>query len=101
MPNALVTRHLDAMLRGPLADPFGFGAQASRCVFDDEGEVLLDETGRDVPRRTRVAIIRTGSITGLVEGSAVTVAGVAYQVRRVLPMEDGLLTRVFVTRPDL
>jgi len=101
MPDALVTRHLDSMLRGPLADPFGFGAAATRCLFDDQGEILLDETGRDVPRRTRIAMIRTGSVTGLVEGSSVTVAGVTYQVRRVLPMEDGLLTRVVITRADL
>lgn len=101
MPDAFVTRHLDAMLRGPLADPFVFGAQATRSYFDDDGVMMEDETGRDVPRRTRVAIIRTGSVTGLVEGSTVTVAGVSYQVRRALPMEDGLLTRVFVARADL
>lgn len=96
MPAALVARHLDAMLRGPLADRFTFGAQATRCLFDDEAAVIEDETGRDVTRRLRVAMIRTGTITGLVDGASVTVGGVAYQVRRVLPMDDGLLQRVLL-----
>lgn len=96
MPAPLVTRHLDAMLRGPLSDAMAFGTQTTRCLFDDEAAIIEDETGRDITRRVRVALIRTGSMTGLVDGSTVTVAGTAYQVRRVLPMDDGLLQRVLL-----
>lgn len=100
MPAAHVARHLAAMLRGPLADPFVVGGQSTRCLFDDDAVVIEDETGRDVTRRTRTALIRTGSVTGLAEGGTATVAGVAYQVRRVLPQEDGQVTRVWLARAD-
>ena len=84
------------MLRGPLADAFAFGTQTTRCLFDDESAVVEDESGRDITRRVRIAMIRTGSITGLVDGATVSVAGSTYQVRRVLPADDGLLQRVLL-----
>lgn len=98
MPNAAVTRHLGMMLGGPLGDAFTFGAQSTRCFFDDATQVIEDETGQDVPRRTRVAHIRTGSVTGLAEESRVTVKGVSYVVRRILSAEDGLMTTVMLAR---
>lgn len=100
MPAAFVTTTLTAMLAGPLGDAFVFGAQSTRCLFDDSMTVVDDEMGMDVARRVRMATIRTGSVTALAEDSAVTVAGVAYTVRKILPAEDGLLTRVLLARVD-
>lgn len=99
MPAPTIARHLGFMLAGPLADVFTFGQQSTRCLFNDEGELLADETGQTVHRRTRVALLRTGTITGLSDGAAVTVNGDAYQVRGpILPMEDGLTVRVVLAR---
>ena len=100
MPAAAVTRHLAAMLRGPLSDTLTVGAQSTGCFFDDSQSVLEDETGFAVTRRLRTAVIKTGAVSGLVEDAPVTVAGVAFQVRKVLPMEDGLITRVLLARVD-
>ena len=99
MPAPVVDRHLGFMLAGPLADAFVFGTQQTRCLLNDEGELLDDGTGQTVHRRTRVALIRTGSIAGLSDGATVTVNGDAYQVRGpLLPMEDGLTVRVVLAR---
>jgi hypothetical protein len=88
------------MLAGPLGDVFTFGAQSTRCLFDDAQQVIEDETGFEVTKRMRIAHIRTGSLTGLSEEAAVTVAGVAYVVRKILPTEDGQMTRVILARVD-
>ena len=83
----------------PGRERFAFGQQSTDCLFNDEGELLDDGTGQTVHRRTRVALIRTGSITGLSDGATVTVNGDAYQVRGpLLPMEDGLTVRVVLAR---
>lgn len=106
MPASVVTRHLAAMLRGPLADTFTVGTQETGCLFDDSQTVLEDATGFEVTRRMRVATIRTGTVTGLVEDTAVSVTKAEsdvttdYVVRKVLPMEDGLLTRVILAPAD-
>lgn len=100
MPASVVTRHLTAMLAGPLADTFTFGAQSTGCLFDDAQQVIEDATGFEVTRRMRVATIRTAAITGLGEDDTVTVASTSYLVRKVLPMEDGLLSRVLLVPAD-
>lgn len=108
MPASVVSRHLTAMLRGPLADTFTFGAQSTGCLFDDARSIVEDGTGFEVPRGMRVATIRTAAITGLSEDSEVSVTSMAtgtsvtmaYVVRKVLPMEDGLLSRVLVVPAD-
>ena len=100
MPVAAVTRHLALMLKGPLADTMTIGSQSTGCFFDDHQSVLEDDTGFAVTRRMRTAVIKTGAVSGLVEDAPVTVSGMAFQVRKVLPMDDGLLTRVLLARVD-
>lgn len=106
MPAATVTRHLSAMLRGPLADTLACGTSVTGCLFDDSQTIIEDGTGFDVTRRMRIATIQTGTVAGLREDAAVTITekatglATAYTVRKVLPMEDGLLTRVILARVD-
>lgn len=76
------------------------GRQAA-CLFDDETTVLEDGTGALVTRRTRSAILRTGSLSGLADGVTVTVDGTSYRVSGpLLTMDDGQLTRVLLARAD-
>lgn len=106
MPAAFVTDNLTAMLRGPLADTLTCGSSAAGCLFDDSQSIVEDGMGFDVTKRLRVATIQTGSVSGLWEDAAVTVTdtatgtATAYVVRKVLPMEDGKLSRVILAEAD-
>lgn len=102
MPAALVTTHLRAMLKGPLADRLTISGVTVGCYYDDAQHWVDDGTGHAVPSRARSALILTGAIPGLVEQQPATLrrtdtgATTALTVFRVAPEDDGLLTRVWL-----
>lgn len=101
MPAPFVTTHLDAMLRGPLADRVRFGAHVTGALFDDDADVVQDNTGDDVTVAARVLRVRRGTLPGLKELDTLTVEPLdapmwRAKVRRILPEGDGLLVRLVV-----
>lgn len=76
-----------------------FGSQVTYGLLDDDEQIVNDGTGSDVTVRTRQVTIAADSLAGLVDGSAITVGGVAYTVRnRPMPRENGDLWAVSVVR---
>ena len=75
------------------------GAQQTDGILDD-GEGLVAPgyapgmTGRDL-----ALTLRTGALSGLSVGSALTVGGTAYVVRERLTLDDGKLTRCLLENP--
>lgn len=83
----------------PDAKLVAFGAQSTWGVLNDDETIADDGMGEPVTVRTREVYIARDALTGLVDGSAITVGGVAYTVRnRPRPMENGDLWRVAVVR---
>lgn len=94
--------HLDFMLSGPLADGVRFGAHVTGCWYDDDADVVQDDTGQDVTVTARVVRVRRGTLPGLKELDVVLVepkdgAPWRAKVRRILPEGDGLMVRLVVT----
>lgn len=78
-----------------------FGGQATWGVLDDDEQLVDDGTGQPVAVRQRAVHVATGSLTGLVDGSSLTVAGVAYTVRgRPMPRENGDLVTIRLAKGD-
>lgn len=102
MPAAFVAANLDFMLSGPLADRVRFGAHATGALFDDDADVMQDNTGEDITVTARVLRVRRGTLPGLKELDVVTVEpsdgapSWRAKVRRILPEGDGLLVRLVV-----
>lgn len=92
MPPAIVSRHLAAMLSGPLSVPVVFGSITTSGLYDHDATLIEDAVG-EVKRESRVVIVRTGVLTNAKQNSRITVDGTSYEIRQVLPMEDGSLTR--------
>ena len=94
MPPAIVTRHLAKMFAGPLTVPVIFGATKTRGYFDSEAALVDDGTGGAVRQEQRVLSVHTGTLpTTCKQNSRVTVDGTVYDVRAVLPANDGGETR--------
>lgn len=93
MPPAIVTRHLTKLFASsPLTVAVTFGAQSTRGFFDKT--TVLDDDGHGaVPRTATVLTLRTGSLTSVAQKSQLTVDGTVYEVRAVLPHEDGETTQ--------
>lgn len=93
MPPAIVTRHVARMLSGPLSVPVVSGGTTTRGLFDHDVE-LVDDGMNEVRQERRSVLVATGALPGtVVQNSALTVDGVAYKVRAVLPQEDAVVTR--------
>lgn len=98
---SLFGRQITAMLSGPMGRVMALNGRTAPCFLDDETTVIEDGTGAMVTRRTRSAIIKTGSLSGLADGISVTVDGTSYRVSGpLLTMDDGMLTRVLLARAD-
>ena len=95
MPPAIVTRHLAKMLAGALSVPVKCGTIRTRGLFDNEA-MLVDDGAGEVRREQRVLYLRTGILPTAKQNTRVTIDGGAYEVRAVLPMEDGEVTRYLV-----
>jgi|694.fasta_scaffold107751_1 hypothetical protein len=94
MPPALVSRHLRVMLRGPLSVPVVYGTTRVRGLFDHSADLLDDGVGGEVRRDARILTIERGALPAAVkQNSRLTVDGAAYDVRAVLPFEDGEIVR--------
>lgn len=94
MPPALVTRHLAAMCRGPLSVPVVYGTTRVRGLFDHDATLLDDGVGGEVRRDARMLTIERGALPAAVkQNSRLTVDGASFEVRAVLPQEDGNLVR--------
>lgn len=100
MPHPMIGRHLSVMLSGPMGVDVKIGRSSSRGLFDDDTAIIEDGTGEGVERRTRSVLIRAGTLAGLAVGATMRVDGVDYEVRRLLTVDDGQLTRVLVARVD-
>lgn len=95
MPPAVVVRHLAKMLAGPLSVPVQCGTVRTRGLFDSEA-MLVDDGAGEVRREQRVLFVKTGAIGAAKQNTRVTIDGGSYEVRAVLPMEDGEVTRYLV-----
>jgi len=75
-----------------------FGRLVTYGVLDDDEQLITDEMGQPVTVRTRQITIAATSLTGLQDGSTLTIGGTAYVVRgRPMPKENGDLWTVRVT----
>jgi hypothetical protein len=94
MPPAIVTRHLALMCSGPLSVPVVYGTLRTRGLFNHQTDLIEDGTGGEVKRDERVLLVPKGRLPAAVrQNSRLTVDGAAYQVRTLLPQEDGELVR--------
>jgi hypothetical protein len=65
-------------------------------LLDLDAVVLEDPTTGAGLERCPSLLVRTGAFPALARGVAITVAGTAYTVRDLLPMDDGEITRVLM-----
>ena len=61
-------------------------------------EMLRDSDAPELLSRSVVVTIKSGSLPALSSGSAITVEGVAYKVKRYSEEEHGTLTRIHCVR---
>jgi len=75
------------------------GVQRTWGLLDDREQLVDDGTGNPVPLATRLVHIAAGSLTGITDGTTITVGGVTYTVRgRPMPQENGELVSIMVTK---
>lgn len=97
MPSSILTNDLDAILADPLfSSAVVFGALKTSGHLDWEDVLDKDGSGLDVFVRRRTVRIRTGTLPGLKNGSAITVDGAAFVVHDSNHRDDGLLTDVVI-----
>jgi hypothetical protein len=78
-------------------DEVVFGGIVTSGILDLDGVTLNDpETGALIERVPSV-IVKSGVLTGVARGSALTVAGDSYSVRDILRMDDGAHTRLVLS----
>jgi hypothetical protein len=76
---------------------FSGSAAGMYGIMGAPGELgLSSEQFPGVQQTDRTVLVRTDQKGALVPGSAITVAGTAYTVRYLLPIEDGLITLVYL-----
>jgi hypothetical protein len=80
-----------------LTVPVVYGAVQARGHFRQDTAVADDGTGT-VLTEDRSVLVRTGALGTVTRGSAITVDGLAYQVRDALRDGDGTLTRIILAR---
>jgi len=82
-------------LGGFLDDPFAVsatsGATTAKVILDQPGEVLADGMGLSTDYTATAKATDFGS---LLRGDSITVDSVAYTVREVRPIDDGLLVEI-------
>jgi hypothetical protein len=84
------------LLCAPDAVDVVFGALKTKGVLDHETTVQDMGDQMAVLGSTLSLGIRTASLPGLKKASSVSVGGVAYKVRELRKVDDGLITRVFL-----
>lgn len=94
MPPAIVTRHLAKAYASPLTVPVVFGAVKTRGYYDSEAALVDDGTGGALRHEQRVVSVISGTLpTTCKQNSRLSVDGTTFDVRAVLPFNDGLETR--------
>lgn len=94
---SILTDDLDAIMADTLLSvPVVMGAQSTRGHFDWADVVEKDHAGFDVLVKHRLVRIRTGTLTSITNGSAITVDGVAYTIHDANVRDDGTLTDVLL-----
>lgn len=78
-----------------------FGRVSTYGVLNDDEQMADDGTGSPVSVRAREVFVVRDAFTGLVDGSTLTIGGVAYTVRgRPRPRENGDLWAITVARVE-
>lgn len=94
MPVPLVMRHLAMMCDGPLSVPVEVGSLRTRGFLNHQADLIDDGTGGEVKRDQRVLMVPRGRLPATVRlNTRLTVDGARYEVRALLPQEDGELVR--------
>ena len=75
------------------------GATTVHGVLDRGALELLQGEMPGVVAADEIVHVPTGSLPGLASGASITVDGVAYVVLKVMPYEDGAMTRVVLRKP--
>jgi hypothetical protein len=96
MASSIITSDIDAMFNDPFHSvAIVFGAQSCRGDFDWDDAIQNDGTG-DVFVRRRKVTVRTGALTTLTNGLAITVDGVTYRIHDSQKVGDGQLTEIIL-----
>ena len=94
MPPAIVLRHLAKAYASPLTVPVAFGGVKTRGYYDSEAALVDDGTGGFLKHEQRVLAVMTGALpVTCKQNSRLVVDGTPFDVRAVLPFNDGLETR--------
>ena len=97
MPPAIVLRHLAKVYTSPLTVPVAFGGVKTRGYYDSEAALVDDGTGGALKHEQRVVSVMTGTIPATCkQNSRLSVDGTTFDVRAVLPFNDGLETRYVI-----
>jgi hypothetical protein len=95
---SFLTDDLDAMLADTgFSVSVSIGASVTRGLFDWMDMSTQDASGFDVFIRQRVVTIRSGTLTGLLNGVAITVDGTSYRVHDINHESDGNVLKVTLT----
>lgn len=95
---SILSDDLDVMLADTVFTvPVSIGSSSTRGWFDWKDTTAQDSSGFDVFIRQRTVTIRTGTLTGLVNGVAITVDGTSYRVHDINHDSDGNVTQVTLT----
>ena len=91
-----------AAIIADLADADGavavvFGSSSTTGLYDRAALQIFDGEMPTTIAEWEAVHIEAGSLEGLENGSEITVAGVAYTVRAILPYGDGAMERISLT----
>ena len=75
------------------------GAQQTTGILDDGEGLVVPGYAPGMTGRELALTLRTGALTGLAVGTALTVGGTAYVVRERLTLDDGKITRCLLEKP--
>lgn len=89
---------IDAMIAATGGVDVTVGATTVKGLVDIADESVLQGQAADFVGHVVSVTVKTGALTGLAEGVALTADGVNYQVMRVQQIDDGALTLIHVAR---
>lgn len=92
--DAMVGNDVSTMMTDPfMSIAVAYGAQTTRGLLDQPGQIVSTSEGDVIASATSVTI-KTGSLANITLDTAITVDGSNYKVRDVVKIDDGKLTRL-------
>jgi hypothetical protein len=83
---------------GDMGVPVAIGGARTTGLLDENQVQMVSASGTVVNVTQTTVLIPTGTLAGLAQDAAITVAGVGYKVRNFSPVDDGRLTEITLAK---